>query len=286
MIKGTVFNIKRFSVHDGPGIRTSIFLKGCPLNCIWCHNPEGISASKTIWYDRSICILCGRCTEVCPEKALKLSLQSRLVIIDRNLCLLSGSCVENCPTGAISFTCAFISSDEIMKEIRKDVLFFEKSGGGVTITGGEPLFQPDFCMAILKACKKDKISTAIETSLYCDRDILEGILSYTDLFIVDFKIFDSGIHEKYTGKSNHSIKENLRYLAGTGKEILVRIPLIKGITDKPDNIEGILGFIKDSGRSLPVEYLDYNPLAAGKYKKLSIDFPLEGIKIITTPQDF
>lgn len=277
MIKGTIFNIKRFSVHDGPGIRTSIFLKGCPLNCVWCHNPEGISASLSVWYNRSICILCGSCIEVCPENALSLSLDKNSVKIDRDLCRMHGSCVDMCPTGAISLTGKQITPEEVMEEIRKDFLFFEKSGGGVTLTGGEPLFQPDFCLSILKECKNEGINTAVETSLYCDRSVLEDTLSFADLFIVDLKIFDSGVHEKFTGKSNNSIKENLSYLSGTGKEILVRIPLINDITDGQDNIEGILGFVKDLGRDLPVEYLSYNPLAEAKYRKLSISYPLDDI---------
>jgi pyruvate formate lyase activating enzyme len=275
MTKGTIFNIKRFSVHDGPGIRTSIFLKGCPLNCIWCHNPEGITASLSVWYNRNICIFCGNCADVCPERALSLSPEKNLVKIDRDLCMINGSCVEICPTGAISFTGSSFTLLEIMAEILKDRLFYENSGGGVTLTGGEPLFQPDFCTEILKACRNEGINTAIETSLYCDRSVLENILTLTDLFIVDFKIFDAKSHEKYTGKSNRLIKENLEFLAGTRRSLLVRIPLIKGITDQTDNIESIHGYIKDLGNNIPVEYLDYNPLAAAKYKRLSIPFLLE-----------
>jgi pyruvate formate lyase activating enzyme len=277
MIKGTIFNIKRFSVHDGPGIRTSIFLKGCPLKCVWCHNPEGISASLSIWYNRNNCILCGSCIDVCPEKALSLSPEKNSVKIDRDLCRMHGSCVEECPSGAISFTGRQVTLLEVMEEIHKDVLFFDKSVGGVTLTGGEPLFQPDFCFSILNECKNEGINTAVETSLYCDRSVLENTLHLTDLFIVDLKIFNSGAHEKYIGKSNNLIKENLRYLSGTGKKILIRIPLINEITDVPDNIEGILDFVKDLRMNLPVEYLYYNPLAASKYQRLSIPYPLEEI---------
>jgi len=277
MTKGTIFNIKRFSVHDGPGIRTSIFLMGCPLDCIWCHNPEGIASSVSVWYNRNICILCGSCVDICPEKALSLSSENNQVKIDRELCMIHGSCVDICPTGAISFTGSSITLGEIMEEIRKDRLFFENSGGGVTLTGGEPLFQPDFCTELLKVCRNEGINTALETSLYCDKTVLENILGFADLFIVDIKIFETKSHEKYTGKSNRLIKENLQFLAGTGKPLLVRIPMIKGITDLSANIESIKGFLMELGGDIPVEYLDYNPLSAAKYQRLSIPYPLDDI---------
>ena len=268
---GTVFNIKRFSVHDGPGIRTSIFLKGCPLNCIWCHNPEGIDSAVTIWYNRNICISCGECITACRQNALGFnSAENRFISIDRSLCTLNGDCVRACPSGAIEFTGRIYSVSAIMEEVRRDITFYIRSGGGVTITGGEPLFQPQFCLEILKACKAEKIDTAIETSLFCEREVLVNLLDRTDLFIVDMKIFDPGKHEQYTGKSNIAIKENLKYLADTGKEIIVRVPLIRGITDSAENLESIRDFVVGLNGAIPVEYLNYNPLAKNKYQKLGL----------------
>jgi pyruvate formate lyase activating enzyme len=273
---GIIFNIKRFSVHDGPGIRTSIFLKGCPLNCIWCHNPEGISRDITIWYNMNICITCGLCVGECPNSALTMNKSlKKYVEINRSRCTLAGKCVKICPTGAIQFTGTIASIGEIMDEIRKDLVFFKTSGGGVTITGGEPLFQPEFCYGILKACKTEGISTAIETSLFCDRDVLEAMMNVVDMFIVDMKIFDTAKHEQYTGKPNHIIKENIRFLVESGKDIKVRMPLIPGITDSPANIEEIVGFVNSLNPEWPIEYLNYNLLTKSKYQRLAIPYSLE-----------
>src|SRR5664279_3855429 len=206
-ISGTIFKIKRFSVHDGPGIRTSVFLKGCPLNCIWCHSPEGISQDITIWYDKSLCIACSECVNACPNRALTLQNdQDSQIKIDRQLCCSSGDCVKVCPTGAIQFTGSKVSASEIMEEVEKDILFYQMSGGGITLTGGEPLYQAEFSLSVLNLCHKKNIHTAIETCLYCERDSIEKILDYVDLFIVDMKIYDCDQHIRYTGKSNEIIK--------------------------------------------------------------------------------
>jgi pyruvate formate lyase activating enzyme len=273
---GIIFNIKRFSLHDGPGIRTSIFLKGCPLNCIWCHNPEGIKPDFTIWYNQNICIACGQCTQICPNGALILnSSGNKYVEINRNLCSLTGDCVRICPSGALEFTGKVVTINELMDEISKDMVFYLTSGGGVTLTGGEPTYQPEFCIGILKACKGKNITTSIETSLFCDRNILESLMDVVDLFIVDIKIFDPVVHEQYTGQPNHIIKENLVYLAETGKDIAVRVPLIKGITDSVFNIENIEKFVRDLKLSGPIEYLSFNQLTKSKYQRLCVPYLLD-----------
>jgi pyruvate formate lyase activating enzyme len=276
--EGIIFNIKRFSVHDGPGIRTSIFLKGCPLSCIWCHNPEGINCDITIWYNRNICIACGKCTEACPESALKLhNTGQKYIKIDRSHCNVTGECVKVCPTGAIDFTGRISSVAELMTEIRKDELFYESSGGGVTLTGGEPLFQPEFCIGILQACREANFNTALETCLFCKKELLEKAADLVDLFLVDMKIFDGDKHEEFTGKRNDLIKDNLRFLYESGKNIIVRVPLIKGITDSKANRRDIEEFVKKINPGIPVEYLDFNPLTKSKYQKLAIPFLAEGI---------
>lgn len=274
-INGTIFNIKRFSVHDGPGIRTSIFLKGCPLHCIWCHNPEGINHGITIWYNRNTCIACGQCVKVCPKQALSLNIsENKLIEIDYNKCDVTGNCVKICPTGSLQFTGSISTVSEIMSEIMKDSLYYLTSGGGVTITGGEPTLQPDFCLEILKKCKASEINTAIETCLYCEKTILASMIDFVDLFIVDIKIFNPEKHKKYTGKYNELIKDNLGYLVSCNKDILVRIPLIANITDTMENRNEIEEFVHGFDRNIPIEYLNYNPLTKSKYQKLSLPFSL------------
>jgi pyruvate formate lyase activating enzyme len=188
-VPGFIFKIKRFSVHDGPGIRTAVFMKGCPLKCAWCHSPEGIGSDNMIWHNQSDCIGCGECVKACRQGALILT-GGNIIEINRELCTLAGNCTQVCPTGAISFTGYYIGLPELMDEVKKDVVFYNSSGGGITITGGEPLLQPAFTLAILKSCREINIHTAIETCLFCDQDILTHIIPYVSLFIVDLKISD------------------------------------------------------------------------------------------------
>ena len=279
-ISGTIFKIKRFSVHDGPGIRTSVFLKGCPLNCIWCHSPEGISSEISIWHDQSLCIACGKCVKSCTEKAIELITQpepesQQQISINRKLCTLNGDCVKICPTGAIQFTGTKTSVSSVIDEIIKDILYYKMSGGGVTLTGGEPLYQPDFSAGILEACRKRKIHTAIETSLFCEKETLSRISDFVDMFIIDMKISDPVQHIRYIGKSNESIRENFRSIAKSGKQIIVRIPMIEGITDSEENINAVREFVRKTNSRIPIEYIANNPLAENNYKRLNIPFLLK-----------
>jgi pyruvate formate lyase activating enzyme len=274
--EGIIFKIKRFSIHDGPGIRTSVFLKGCPLNCIWCHSPEGISSEITIWYDKSLCITCGECVKSCPNKAITLlNDPDSQIKIDRQLCCLSGECVSICPTGAIQYTGLKITLSGVMSEIEKDMLYYTNSGGGVTLTGGEPLNQPEFSGKILEECRRLNIHTAIESCLFCERGTINNVIDFVDLFIVDMKLFDEARHIIYTGKPNDIIKDNLRYLSESGKSILVRIPMIKNITDTEENKTAIRDFISSIDSGIPIEYLSYNPLAENNYKRLGIQYLLK-----------
>ncbi len=272
-IEGMIFKIKRFSIHDGPGIRTTIFLKGCPLSCIWCHSPEGISRDITIWHNDSSCISCGSCVNVCPENALLLTGKVEgKVEIDRDRCNPGVTCVNVCPTGSLQFTGRKASAAEVFNEIEKDRLYYNESGGGVTLTGGEPFAQPEFSYAILKACYEGGINTAVETSLFCEHDILEKFVCITRLFITDIKILDHVRHRTFTGVSNEIILDNFRYLAGLGKDIIVRIPMVPGITDIDENIKAITEFVNSIDPAVPVEMIKYNTLAPNNYRRLNLPY--------------
>jgi pyruvate formate lyase activating enzyme len=248
-------------------------MKGCPLNCIWCHSPEGIDSNISIWYDKSLCIHCSECVKSCPNEALNLTADSDPFInIDRNKCSIAGECVKVCPTDAIQFTGSKVSVSEIMEEVEKDILFYQISGGGITLTGGEPLYQPEFSLSVLDSCHKKNIHTVVETCLFCDKDSIEKIIDYVDLFIVDMKIYNQDQHIKYAGRSNEIIKDNLQFLALSGKEILIRIPMVKNITDTEENKNSIKEFVKSIDSRTPIEYISYNTLAGNNYKKLGIPF--------------
>lgn len=273
---GTIFRIKRFSVHDGPGIRTSVFLKGCPLRCAWCHSPEGIGPDISIWFNQNVCIRCGRCVKACPEGALSLITGSDSNIeIDYLKCKLTGDCVKVCPTNAMQFTGMVASPEEVFSEIEKDVVFYQSSCGGVTLTGGEPLYQPGFAFEILDLCKKKQINTAIETSLFAEKEIIERISTVADLVIADLKIFDPVMHKHYTGESNEIIKENFAYLAESGKSIIVRVPMVRDITDTIENRMAIQDYVDSFRKGIPVEFIEYNPLAVNNYNRLGIPFTLK-----------
>jgi pyruvate formate lyase activating enzyme len=279
--EGDIFKIKRFSVHDGPGIRTSVFLKGCPMKCVWCHSPEGINSANSLWYNKNLCIACGECVETCPTKALHLTDGSSPEIeIDRNTCNLSGECVKACPTNALQFTGYKATVGEIIAEIEKDLAYYQTSGGGVTLTGGEALYQPQFSAEILKGCKERNIHTAIETCLYCDKKAIDLILPYVDLFFIDLKLFDAVLHKQYTGRSNEKIKDNFKYIAASGKKIIVRIPLIENITDTIENRKAIMDFVSETNENIPVELINYNPLTKNNYERLGIPFLLKKGKIV------
>jgi pyruvate formate lyase activating enzyme len=273
--EGRIFKIKRFSVHDGPGIRTAVFLKGCPLRCVWCHSPEGIGPDISIWFNPNACISCGRCVKACPEGAL--SMNSGIVAnieIDRLKCQVTGDCVNVCPTNAMQFTGMVTSPDEVFREIEKDIAFYHSSGGGVTLTGGEPLFQPDFAFEILDLCRRKQIHTAIEISLFAEKEVIKRIIPVTDLVIADLKISDPFIHKLYTGESNEIIKENFSFLTGSGKSIIVRVPKVKNITDTMKNTIAIQEFVNSFRKKIPIEFIEFNPLAINNYKRLGIPFPL------------
>jgi pyruvate formate lyase activating enzyme len=273
-----IFDIKRYSINDGPGIRVTVFFKGCPLSCKWCHNPESRSSGVQKLYSAGKCIGCGSCVETCPEKALTL-VPGTGILTNNELCNLCGICAGVCPTKAMEMSGRQQSVDQIMKVIRRESILMETSGGGVTFSGGEPLQHPDILFKLLKACKSEGIHTAIDTSGFVNADILLEAAKFTDLFLYDLKLIDSSRHKEYTGVPNEKIISNLCLLAETGSQIIIRVPLIEGVNADEENIEATPAFIVSlPGEPKTVNLLLYHSIAARKYKKLGGNYNPENMR--------
>jgi len=262
-----IFDIKRYAINDGPGIRIVIFLKGCNLNCAWCHNPESISSETERMYAPAKCIQCGTCVMACSEKAITLT--SEGIITDDVLCKMCGKCADVCPTKAIEISGHPMSVTEIMNEIEKERVFFDQSGGGVTFSGGEPLLQSKFLIELLDECSKRGIHTAVDTAGLANTEIILDVAKRTDLFLYDLKMMDSERHRKWVGVPNEKILENLKAVAATGVKIIIRIPLIGGVNDDAENIKATARFVAElSGEKKSVNLLPYHKIAQTKYQKL------------------
>lgn len=269
-MKGRIFDIKRFALHDGPGIRTTVFLKGCPMNCVWCHNPEGIAHGEGIWIKEGRCIRCGCCAKACEEGALCPGPCG--MSIDRQRCTLCDKCIDLCPAGAMQRIDRLVEVGELARELMSDKIFAEASGGGVTLSGGEPLAQLEFSMELLRILRDMGADTCMETSMSAPFEAIRHVPELVDHLIVDIKLFDSSAHRRYTDMPNEQILENFRYLVERCKDILVRVPLIPGITATEENLEGITRFIEVSAPGIPVELINYNPLAPDKYRFLGKEY--------------
>ncbi|WP_422443541.1 glycyl-radical enzyme activating protein [Thermoanaerobacterium sp. DL9XJH110] len=270
---GFIFDIKRYAIHDGPGIRTTVFLKGCPLRCWWCHNPEGISGANELMFFEYKCMRCETCNRVCEIGAI--TFESNIQHIDRQICSYCGNCAGACPTGALLLVGRGITVDELMKEIEKDILFYDNSGGGVTFSGGEPLFQHQFLREALKECKKRDLHTVLDTSGYAPKDVFSSVLDYVDVFLYDLKLADEEEHKKYTGVSNNLIKDNLRMLvdAGRGKDVILRFPVIPGITDTEKNIDGLVEFVSSLKGINEIDLLPFHDVSE-KYNRLGKEYKM------------
>ncbi len=274
-----IFEIKGNALDDGPGIRSVVFFKGCPLSCSWCHNPEGRRTQMEIAYDRKECIGCGACAAVCLAKAVSLQ---HVHHIDRSKCTLCFECIDTCPAGALTRVGRPMTVEEIVDEVLKDKPFFDTSGGGVTFSGGEPVLFMEFLSDLLRHLKKHRIHTLLETSGFFDFSKFEQLIfPYLDAIYYDIKILNNDAHRRYTGVSNERILDNFERLSKKGVSLLPRTPLVPGITDTPDNILNIAGYLAKLNITRAA-LLSYNPLWHDKMTKIGTDSPYRNDKIMTS----
>lgn len=265
-MKAYITDIQRFSLRDGDGIRTTVFLKGCNMKCPWCHNPETIGKEPDLMFYKDKCIGCGKCFEVCPLGAHKT--ENNQHIIDRNICTNCGKCAEVCYAQALKMCGKAMTAQEVMLEVRQDIPYYKNSGGGVTVSGGEVLCNKEFTLELAKMCKAENIHFAIESNISFPYEYCEELFKACDLVMCDIKIFDDEKHKAFTGVSNKNVLENVKLLDKLGVPVIVRTPLIPDATDSIENLIAIASYIKDMKNLVRYEILDFNPLGEGKYRGL------------------
>ncbi len=273
--KGLIFDIQRFSLHDGPGIRTVVFFKGCPLRCKWCANPESLTNKPQLFYSKKDCIGCQQCVRACPQSAL--SFGDDGVVIDRQACTLSFQCVGVCPSGALSQSGEWYTIDQVMDVVMKDLPFFKNSGGGITLSGGEALSQSAFAVALLKEAKARGLHTAVETSGYCAWEKLKSVLEYTDILLFDVKLINDAKHKEYIGVSNKRIQENLKKAVENGTPLVARIPVITSVNGDEQSITAFTERFKEAGVK-NVDLLPFHQLGAAKYEMAGVPYTFQDEK--------
>ncbi len=276
MTQGIIFDLRRYSIHDGPGIRTTVFFKGCPLHCAWCHNPESISFQPELILRSNRCILCDDCLEACRNGAV--TRQGDRIVIDRKKCQASGDCVAACAAEALEIAGREMSVEEVMEAIERDRVFYDQSGGGATFSGGEPLAQRRFLRDLLTECRARGLHAAVDTSGLAPWRELDELRPLVDLFLYDLKMMDSQRHRRFTGVPNERILDNLRRLIELGQAVLVRIPVVPGVNDDEDNLAQTGAFLSSLPVRPPVELLPYHSSAASKYAGLGREAPLAEVR--------
>ncbi|MEH2957241.1 glycyl-radical enzyme activating protein [Candidatus Merdisoma sp. JLR.KK006] len=271
-MKGIIFDLKRFAVHDGGGLRSTLFLKGCPLHCPWCQNPEGMDSHPALWYSPNDCLSCGTCVAACPGQALTLK---ERIHVEHGKCTLCGTCEDVCPGSALQRMGAEVTAREAAEMLLRDSVFFGEDGG-VTLSGGEVLMQWEFAAEILRLCREQGADTAIETCLLAPKAAIQAMLPVTNQFLIDIKYLDPALHREILGADNRRILENYEFLVDQGAKVLVRTPLIPGYTATEENIRSIARYIKSIDEKGKYELLNFNPLCRSKYAAMEKKYPVEG----------
>jgi len=273
--KGIIFDIQKFSVHDGPGVRTIVFLKGCPLSCRWCCNPESQRREPQVMFISQNCIGCKRCFDACSEGAIDFNLPNR---VNQDKCTKCGKCVEACYCEALNMAGTVKSVEQILLELNKDSIMYRRSGGGITLSGGEALAQPEFAEQLLKGCKAKGWHTAIETSAFTSIDTLRRVLPWLDLFMMDIKHMDPDKHKEYVGQKNLIILRNAKIIAQSGIPLIIRIPIISGFNDNEKNINDTATFVRSLKNVKEVHLLPYHRLGQNKYEYLGYKYKMPQLK--------
>ena len=279
-MQGTIFNIQRYSIQDGPGMRTTVFVKGCPLKCLWCSNPESQDPEPVISNRYTACKKCGKCVQVCPQSAVELTEEG--VNIRRSLCDKCGKCVDTCFYDAMHWTGEVVSVDKVMKTILRDKMYYETSGGGVTCSGGEILFQPDFVAEIFRRCREEGIHTNADTCGFGTEEAVRKVMAEADLCYYDLKHMDPEKHREYTGLDNGLILRNLELTLSLGVKVVIRVPLIPEHNADEEHIRALAAYVKGLGEGVDsVCFLPYHSYGENKYRMIGRTYPLEGLRKLT-----